>query len=330
MLPTMEVGVLGPTQVRRSARPEDAALVCSAPKQRALLAGLALHRGRPVSADTLVDLLWGERAAGGGERHAPVLRRRAAPRLEPDRAPRAPATVLVTVRDGYALQVPAEGFDAAVFEQVVSTQHARLRPDLPADELTDLVAALDDALALWRGRPYADLEDAAAAVAEAGPPRGACGWSPWRTVRSPTSPAASTRWRRPRLEALTAAHPLRERLWALRALALARSHRQAEALEVLREVRTLLADGSGSSREPSCATCRPPCSARTRPWTGSRPARPRRPPPARPRPVPRPGRCRARPQRHPGAADGRPATSSWPRWSGCSTGLRAARPASRR
>ena len=241
----MEVGVLGPTQVRRSARPEDAALVSlGTPKQRALLAGLALHRGRPVSADALVDLLWGEDppAAVSGTLQSYVAGLRRA--LEPDRAPRAPATVLVTVGTGYALQVPAEGFDAAVFEQVVSTQHARLRPDLPADELADLVGALDDALALWRGRAYADLEDAAAAVAErarleelrlvALEDRAVA-----NLARGQHSVAAAE------LEALTAAHPLRERLWALRALALARSHRQAEALEVLREVRTLLAEELG-------------------------------------------------------------------------------------
>ena len=47
------------------------------------------------------------------------------------------------------------------------------------------------------------------------------------------------------LEVVTATYPLRERLWGLRALALTRSGRQADALEVLRRVRDLLADELG-------------------------------------------------------------------------------------
>ena len=75
------------------------------------------------------------------------------------------------------------------------------------------------------------------------------------------------------LEALTAAHPLRERLWALRALALTRSGRQADALDALRAgPRACSPTSSASSRAPSCATCRPPCCARTRPlaWAPTR------------------------------------------------------------
>ncbi len=51
------------------------------------------------------------------------------------------------------------------------------------------------------------------------------------------------------LEALTTAYPLRERLWALRALALTRSGRQADALDVLRRVREVLDEELGL--EPS-------------------------------------------------------------------------------
>ena len=39
------------------------ALAVRGAKQRALLALLALHRGEPVSADRLIDVLWGGRQA---------------------------------------------------------------------------------------------------------------------------------------------------------------------------------------------------------------------------------------------------------------------------
>ena len=58
------------------------------------------------------------------------------------------------------------------------------------------------------------------------------------------------------LEVLTSTYPLRERLWGLRALALTRSGRQADALEVLRQVRELLAERARPRTR--CGAARPP------------------------------------------------------------------------
>ena len=82
-----------------------------------------------------------------------------------------------------------------------------------------------------------------------GPGSTSCGW--WR---SRTGPSSGSRWAgtpplSAELEALTTAHPLRERLWALWAVALTRSGRQADALEVLARVRTVLDEELGL--EPS-------------------------------------------------------------------------------
>lgn len=54
----------------------------------------------------------------------------------------------------------------------------------------------------------------------------------------------------PELEALVAAHPLREGLWGLLALALYRTQRQADALETMRRARHLLADELGLDPGP--------------------------------------------------------------------------------
>jgi DNA-binding SARP family transcriptional activator len=246
----MRVGVLGAAEARLAGTPVD----LGTRKQRALLAALALHRGRPVSPDTLVSLLWAgpppAQVTGTLQGYVAGLRRA----LEPGRAARAPSTVLVTEGAGYALHLPAEGLDAARFDTVVGAAHQRLGatalvpvgggPAPPAEDLELLVADLDEVLSLWRGTPYAELEDAPAASAER------FRLEELRLVALEDRAVAALALGRhatvaAELEALTSSHPLRERLWGLRAVALTRSGRQADALAVLRQVRTLLADELG-------------------------------------------------------------------------------------
>ena len=252
MLRVVEVGVLGPVVARLDER----ALDLGTPKQRALVAALALSAGRAVPVDTIVDLLWGDTppagVAGTLQAYVSGLRRV----LEPDRPSRAPATVLVTVSPGYALRLAPGAVDAERFERVVDEEHRRVQlvsgegpPVLSADELGECVDRLDEALRLWRGTPYVELDDAPSAVAErtrleelrlvALEDRAVAGLALGRH----STVAAD-------LEVMTAAHPLRERLWGLRALALTRSGRQADALEVLREVREVLAGELGIEPGP--------------------------------------------------------------------------------
>ena len=55
-LPSVELGVLGPLQVRRDGTP----VAIPGAKPRAILTMLGLHSGSVVSADSLVSLLWGD------------------------------------------------------------------------------------------------------------------------------------------------------------------------------------------------------------------------------------------------------------------------------
>ncbi len=247
MLRVVEVGVLGPVVARHDGRDLD----LGTPKQRALVAALALYGGRPVAVDTIVDLLWTDQppagVAGTLQAYVSGLRRV----LEPERQRRAPASVLVTAAPGYALRLDPGALDAERFERLVDEQHRRVQllsqhgpPVLSAGDLAACISALDEAVGLWRGTPYGELGEAPQAVAErtrleelrlvALEDRAVA-----RLALGEHATVAAD------LEALTAEYPLRERLWSLRALALTRAGRQADALQVLREVRDVLDEELG-------------------------------------------------------------------------------------
>ncbi|GAA1643412.1 hypothetical protein GCM10009790_26060 [Georgenia ruanii] len=238
--------MLGPVEARL-----DSAVDLGPRKQRALLAALTLHLGRPVPVHTLVDLLWGDRpparAVGALQVYVAGLRRR----LEPARPARAPAGVLVTVEPGYALRLRADEVDAAIFDRDVAAVHQALAPLAPlgqgrapaaapdAATLAEAAQRLAAAMALWRGTPYLELQDAEPARAERARLEelrllAVEDLALARLVLGQEGAVAAE------LEALTGVHPWRERLWALRAVALTRTGRQAEALAVLRRVRDVL------------------------------------------------------------------------------------------
>ena len=261
----MRVSVLGPVEARLGDRDDAPLADLGGPKQRALLAALALHRGRPVSTDQLVDLLWAQDAPPGAaqtlQNHVAGLRRA----VEPQRAARTPAQVVVTASPGYALHLPSGALDVDEFESVVGRVHRLLRnaTPLPAgaptappavlspppDVAEAAVADLDRSLATWRGVPYLDLGEAPSAVAER------VRLEELRMVALEDRAMAALALGRhatvaAELESLTLAHPLRERLWALRAVALTRSGRQADALDVLARVRALLLEELGIEPGP--------------------------------------------------------------------------------
>jgi DNA-binding SARP family transcriptional activator len=247
MLPSVQVNVLGPVEVHTDV----GVLDLGTPKQRAVVAALAMTPGRPVSVDALVDLLWGDEppptATGTLQAYVSGLRRV----LEPDRERRRPATVLVTETPGYALRVAVEATDVGRFAEVVARHHRALSAvpltgpaTIAAEDLRSALVDLGAVLASWRGEPYADLGDTPVAVAERGR------LDELRLVALEDRAAATLALGEhataaAELESLIARHPLRERLWGLRALALVRAGRQAEALEVLARLRRLLVDELG-------------------------------------------------------------------------------------
>ncbi|GAA2133659.1 BTAD domain-containing putative transcriptional regulator [Nocardioides bigeumensis] len=262
----MQVGVFGSARVAPDAGEaagsgEPRWLDLGARKPRSIVASLALHAGRPVTADLLADLVWaGEppRAAHGAL-HAYISGLRKV--LDPQRTSRSATSVLETTDHGYQLRVRAEDVDVHRFvvdvrrlERVLAPLASQLttgdRTGWPGrGTLTSALDELDVVLATWTGTPYADLLEHPDVVAERAALEqvrasaeqarllGLLALGEHASVLSTTESRVST-------------NALQERWWALHALALTRAGRQADALDSLRTVRVLLADELGLDPGP--------------------------------------------------------------------------------
>lgn len=228
-LPSVELGVLGPLQVRLGGAP----VTIPGAKPRAILSMLGLHGGSVVAADTLVELLWGEdpprTAAKALQTHISSLRR--------------------TLGDGFVLRAGAgwtlaeTQVDAARYKSA-----ARLgREAAAAGDTSQAVARFDEALALWRGIP--ELPDGRRGTSEK--TRWIEGHAALVEDRADallaTGRAAEIIGE---LEAAVADAPLRERRWGQLMLALYRAGRQGEALGAYQRARALLADELGVDPGP--------------------------------------------------------------------------------
>ena len=207
-------------------------------KQRALLALLALQRGQPVSADRLIDLLWGD---GQAANPANALQAQ----IGQLRRTLGPAAILTT-EAGYALAAGPGEVDVVRFEQLVA-KGQRLAAD---GETAPASAALGEALRLRRGEPLAEFTYAGFFDAER------AHLDELTLVAIESRAGADLGLGRHgelagELEALCREHPLRERLWELLILALYRSGRQAEALRAYTEIRDRLAGELGIDPGPA-------------------------------------------------------------------------------
>ncbi|MGW4093542.1 BTAD domain-containing putative transcriptional regulator [Nocardia sp. NPDC004750] len=213
------------------------------PRQRGVLARLLVARGEVVPVDRLIDDLWrGEpppRALGALQAYVSNLRRL----LEPQRAPRTPATVLISRTPGYAVRLATEDVDAWLFgaELDIAGQQGDPR---------ERRRTLDRALARWQGPAYAAYAAEPWAAAEA------ARLEELRLGAREQLAAALLELDEPALaaaeaEVLSKEHPLREEAWRLTALARYRAGRQADALSALRQARNVLADELGIDPGPA-------------------------------------------------------------------------------
>jgi DNA-binding SARP family transcriptional activator len=225
----MEFEILGPVTVRRDGEP----VALGGPRQRALLALLLVQANEVVPTDRLIDELWQVEPPQSGPTAVQNQVWRLRKVLGADR--------IVTRGAGYTVRTQPEELDLDRFRRLVERAAGR-----PAAERAPLLRA---ALALWRGAPLADVAETPTLTLEA------------QRLEELRLAALEERVEAElesgghaelvgELATLTARHPLRERLRAQHIVALYRCGRQAEALDVYRETRRLLADELGLEPGP--------------------------------------------------------------------------------
>ncbi|WP_260613392.1 AfsR/SARP family transcriptional regulator [Streptomyces sp. WAC05858] len=215
-------------------------------KWRTLLAVLLCHANQTVSTERLLDELWGEDRA---PQSATKLLQTYVSRLRQTLGDEAGQTLITEKQgykaQGYRLAVEAAEFDAHRFEQLVEEGRRSLDREAPGTA----AERLREALAMWRGAPFADVPPTPAVATEA------TRLEECRLQAVDARIDADLRCGRHtavlgELEALTAGHPFREELRGRLMLALYRSGRQADALAAYRDLHRLLGEELGVEPTP--------------------------------------------------------------------------------
>lgn len=226
----VDIAVLGPLEVRG-----DAAGL--SPRDRTVLAALAVETGRVVSVERLADALWGGSPPASWNKVVPGCVMRLRRLLGVD--------AIQTVGSGYRLTLAPDEVDFLRFERLVH----RGRELLELREAERAQYTFDQALQLWRGAPLSDLAE----------------WEPGRIeanrldeLRQDAQECrldAALRAGRsgeviPDAQRGVAQAPLRERRWALLARAQYQCGQQGEALRTLQRARTVLVSELGLDPGP--------------------------------------------------------------------------------
>ncbi len=207
------------------------------PQQRLVLALLLIHANEVVSTDRIIDSVWGESPPD-------TARKTVQGYVSALRKVLPAGSTLESRMPGYLLEVKPRSVDSARFERLAAEGAAEVTSDPHhAREL------LEEALSHWRGPPYQDLADAETLRPEIVRLEQIYATALETRVAADLFAGQATAVVA-ELDDLTTRYPLRERLWALRMLALYRSGRQADALRAGEEARRVLAEEVGLEPGP--------------------------------------------------------------------------------
>ncbi|MBP2473493.1 DNA-binding SARP family transcriptional activator [Crossiella equi] len=226
----IRVRLLG--QVTATGRSGD--LELGPPRQRALFAVLAARTGQAVSREELIEAVWGASPPATVESSVYTYVARLRRSLEPRRALRAPAELLVGDTAGYSLQLPSDRVDTHVFQDRLD----RVRQLAVRGAVRLALSESDGVRALWGGTPFGGTPGPFAEEERRRLEELWFGAQEQRAemlleVDRPTEVLGE-------LAELVRRHPLRERPRLLRMLAFHRCGRRADALAEFREAREAL------------------------------------------------------------------------------------------
>jgi serine/threonine protein kinase/DNA-binding winged helix-turn-helix (wHTH) protein len=234
----MQVRVLGAIEVLR---PVEVSL--GGPTRRRALALLAFHTNQVVSLDQLIDATWPNGDTPDRAEHnvqSYVHRLRTALRESGDR--------IETVGAGYRLRLDRAELDATRFEGLLAQSRSAEQESDP--ERARLL--IDEALETWRGVPYEEFADEEWVRAEVVRLTELRASAVERRFEALLAKGRHTEVIGPLREAVDA-EPWRETRRVQLALALYRAGRHAEALRVIQDYRTQLAEELGLDPSPDVA-----------------------------------------------------------------------------
>ncbi len=235
----VQFGVLGPLEASIDGAP----VPLAGAKQRAALAILVLNANRVVSVEALRAGIWGEDAPETTTAALQVYLSQLRKLIEPVRGSH---SVILSRSPGYLLAVEPDQVDLLRFEAMTAKARKLMTEDRPVEARR----LLHDAGALWRGPALADLALEPFAGAEVDRLE-ALRLAALEDRVDCDLAAGHAHGLVPELEALVAANPLRERLWAHLMVALYRSGRQADALRAYGRARRTLVDEYGIDPGPA-------------------------------------------------------------------------------
>ncbi len=230
--------MLGPLEVVRGSE----GVELGSTKQRAVLTALILHANQVVSADALIEAVWGGSPPASAAHALQVYVSEIRRRLGSDEA----TGLLLTRAPGYLLRVGPDQLDSDRFENMVAEGRAHLASGSPSNA----ARLLHEALALWRGPALVGLPPSDVADREAARLEEVRLAAVEDRIEADLALGLHTDLVA-ELRSLVAAHPFRERAWGQLMLALYRSGRQGHALEAYRALRRVLDDELGVEPSPA-------------------------------------------------------------------------------